>query len=156
MKKNKIVIIFVTILIILAIIFLVFLGYSYFKNQKINRDIELFIGEYELITNNYDKYEMNILAKEKILITHDNITHYKKDMISLATFNIIGKNKILVYFNGVAENIEEDKIDEFSFKKICFKLKDDSLKQIKCPNDVNGQYIDTDDKNFNIKYKKNN
>lgn len=156
MKKNKIITILITIFIVLALLFLVFLAYSYFNNKKINEDIETFIGEYELVTNNYDKYEMNILAKEKLLITHDNLSHYKKDMISLTSFNIIGKNKILVYFDGVAENIEEEKIDEFSFQKICFELKNHKLKQIICPSDVNGQYIDSDDKNFNIEYKKNN
>lgn len=156
MKKNKIITVLITILILLAILFLIFLGYSYFENVEINKEIESFVGEYELVTNHYDKYEMNILAKDKILITHDDITHYKKGMISLTTFNIIGKDKLLVYFSGVAENIEEEKADVFSFKKICFKLKNNELKQIECPNDVDGQYVDNDNKNFNIKYKKNN
>lgn len=154
MKKNKILTTFIIILIIIAIIFLIFLGYSYFTNKKINEEIENFIGEYELVTNNYDKYNMNILAKEKLLITHDDITHYKKGMISLTTFNVIGKNKILAYFNGVAENIDESKQDEFNFQKICFELENGKLKQTECPSNIGDQYIDTDNKNFNIKYEK--
>jgi hypothetical protein len=123
--------------------------------EILNEEIENFIGEYELVTNNYDKYNMNILAKEKLLITHDDITHYKKGMISLTTFNVIGKNKILAYFNGVAENIDESKQDEFNFQKICFELENGKLKQTECPSNIGDQYIDTDNKNFNIKYEKN-